>query len=97
MEKISSLGMPISPQEIFKKYKHQILGMPKTSPLHQQNTRSSFTCYIFIASYLMCCSWSVLGFCFLLSCFFLLFFFSVIKWLDPIIFAWEKAYFVLIA
>src|SRR3954468_6901943 len=67
MEKSLSLGMPMSPQEIFKKYKRQSLGMPKASPLHQQNTRSSFTCYIFIASYVMCCSWSVLGFRFLFS------------------------------
>src|SRR3954454_19376771 len=65
MDKSSSLGMPMSPQVIFKKYKRQSLGMPKASPLHQQNTRSSFTCYIFIASYVMCCSWSFF-FCFVL-------------------------------
>src|SRR4051812_24261343 len=33
MDKISSLGMPpVSPQEIFKRYKHQSLGMFKASP-----------------------------------------------------------------
>src|SRR3954454_16149540 len=88
MEKSSSLGMPMSPQEIFKKYKRQSLGMTKASPLHQQNTRSSFTCYIFIASYVMCCSWSVLGFCFLFCFRFVL----SNKWLDPIIFVLEKTH-----
>src|SRR4051812_2193832 len=81
------LGMPMSPQEIFKKYKRQSLGTPKASPLHQQNTRSSFTCYIFIASYVMCCSWSVLGFvfCFLLLCFVL-----SNKCLNHSILVWER-------
>jgi hypothetical protein len=31
-DKSSSLGMPMSPQEILKRYKRQSLGMPKTSP-----------------------------------------------------------------
>ncbi len=42
MDKSSSLGMPMSPQEISKRYKRQSLGMPKASPLHQQSIRSSF-------------------------------------------------------
>jgi hypothetical protein len=71
MDKSSSLGMPMSPQEISKKYKHQNLGMP-------HGTRSSSTKisghlsrhYIFIASYGMCFSWSVFifSFNFLLFC-----------------------------
>src|SRR4051812_43384321 len=77
MDKSSSVGMPMSPQGIFKKYKPQSLVMPKASTLHQQNTRSSFTCYIFIASYIMCSSWSVLGFLF--SVFFCFVLFSVIN------------------
>ena len=36
MDKSSSLGMPMSPQEIFKRYKRQSLGMPKHPLLHQQ-------------------------------------------------------------
>ena len=32
MDKRSSLGMPMSPQDISKKYKRQSLGMPKVSP-----------------------------------------------------------------
>ena len=32
MDKSSSLGMPMSPQEILKRYKRQSLGMPKASP-----------------------------------------------------------------
>src|SRR3954453_16753506 len=87
MDKSLSLGMPMSSQEICKKYKRQSLGMPKASPLHQQNTRSSFTCYIFIASYVMCCSWSVLGFVF---CFILLCFVLINKSLDHSILVWER-------
>jgi hypothetical protein len=32
MDKISSLGMPMSSQEISKRYKHQSLGMPPRNP-----------------------------------------------------------------
>ena len=65
MDKSSSLGMPPwSPQEIFKKYKRQSLGMPKASPLHQQKAPGHFSMrYIFIASCIMCYSWSVFIFC----------------------------------
>jgi hypothetical protein len=65
------LGMPISPQEISKKYKRQSLGMPKAPP--SSSTKISgylLRHYIFIASYAMCCSWSVFifVFSFLLLC-----------------------------
>ena len=63
--------MPMSPQEISKRYKHQSLGMPKAS--HSSSTK--ITChlsrrYIFIASYIMCYYWSIFIFvvCFILFC-----------------------------
>ena len=65
MGKSLSLGMPPwSPQETFKRYKRQSLGMPKASPLHQQKAPGHFSMrYIFIASCIMCYSWSVFIFC----------------------------------
>ena len=65
MDKSSSLGMPMSPQEISNKYKRQSLGMPKASP----SSSTKISChlsrhYIFIASYIMCYSRSVSYFCF---------------------------------
>jgi hypothetical protein len=71
MEKSSSLGMTMSPQEISKKYKRQSLGMP-------HGTSSSLTKipghlsrhYIFIASHAMWFSWSIFifAFSFILFC-----------------------------
>ena len=84
MDKSLSLGMPRwSPQEIFKRYKHQNLGMPKASPLHQQKAPGYFSMrYIFIASCTMCYSWSVFIFC-------CVFIYCSIK-LDPSYFVWER-------
>jgi hypothetical protein len=60
MDKSSSLGMLMSPQEISKKYKRQSLGMPKTSPSSSTKISSHLSRhYIFIASYTMCYSWSI--------------------------------------
>src|SRR3954465_8481369 len=65
MDKSSSLGMPMSPQDIFKKYKHQSLGMPKAPLFSSTKISGPFSVhYIFIASYTMCCSWSVFVFVF---------------------------------
>ena len=65
MEKISSLGIPMSPQEISKKYKRQSLGMPKASPSSSIEISGHLSRrYIFIASYDMCYSWSISYFCF---------------------------------
>jgi hypothetical protein len=64
MDKSSSLGMPMSPQEISKKYKRQSLGMPQ-HPLFINKLSGPLSMrYIFIASYIMCCSWSVFVFVF---------------------------------
>ena len=57
MEKSSSLGMPISPQEIFKRYKHQSLGMPQHPLFINKSIRSSFNalyfyCFIYYVLFL---------------------------------------------
>ena len=84
MHKSSSLEMPMSPQEIFKRYKRQILGMPEHPLFISKVSGHLSMCYIFIASYTMCYSWSV----FIFVCCFLQFSFCFVccnKWLDPII------------
>ena len=59
------LGMPMSPQDISKKYKREILGMPKASPSSSTKILGHLSRhYIFIASYDMCYSWSVSYVCF---------------------------------
>jgi hypothetical protein len=69
MDKSSSLGMPMSPQEISKTYKLQSLGMPWASPSSSTKISGHLSRhYIFIASYTMCYSWSVS--CFLFFVFF---------------------------
>jgi hypothetical protein len=57
MDKISSLGMPMSPQEIFKRYKRQSLEMPRGTPSSSTKIRSSFKtlyfyCFVFYAFFL---------------------------------------------
>jgi hypothetical protein len=47
MDKSSSLGMPMSPQEISKRYKHQSLGMPRGTPSSSEKTRSPFNTLYF--------------------------------------------------
>ena len=65
--------MPMSPQDISKKYKRQSLGMPKASPSSSIKISGPFSLhYIFIASYTMCCSWSVFALVFSLVLFCLL-------------------------
>jgi hypothetical protein len=59
MDKISSLGMPMSPQEISKRYKRQSLGMPRGTPSSSTKIRSPFKtlyfyCFIFYAFFLEC-------------------------------------------
>ena len=71
MDKSSSLGMPMSPQELSKKYKRQSLGMPRSIPIFIIKVSGHFSMrYIFITSYDMCYSWSVFifVFSFLLFC-----------------------------
>jgi hypothetical protein len=71
MDKSSSLGMPMSPQEISKKYKRQSLGMPHGTPSSSTKILGHLSKhYIFIDSYAMCFSWSIfiLAFSFILFC-----------------------------
>jgi hypothetical protein len=71
MDKSSRLGMPMSPQEISNKYKRQSLGMPHGTPSSSTKISGHLSRhYIFIASYVMCFSWSVFifDFSFLLFC-----------------------------
>jgi hypothetical protein len=87
MDKSSSLGMPMSPQEISKRYKRQSLGdAPEAPLLHQQKSGHLSTHYIFIASCTMRLSWSV-------SCFRFQFSFCFVccnKCLDHIMFVLER-------
>jgi hypothetical protein len=57
MDKSSSLGIPMSPQEISTRYKRQILGTPRGTPSSSAKIRSSFKtiyfyCFIFYAFFL---------------------------------------------
>jgi hypothetical protein len=57
MEKRSSLGIPMSPQEISKRYKHQSLGMPRGTLSSSAKIRSPFKtlyfyCFVFYAFFL---------------------------------------------
>jgi hypothetical protein len=65
------LGMPMSPQEISKKYKRQSLEMPHDTPSSSTKISGHISRhYIFIASYSMHFSWSVFifAFSFILFC-----------------------------
>ena len=93
MDKSSSLGMPMAPQEIFKRYKRQSLGMPRSIPIFITKVSGHFSMRLFLLLLMICVIlgaslflFSVL-FCFVLSN----------KWLDPIIFVLEKTHSVLIA
>jgi hypothetical protein len=93
MDKSSSLGMPISPQEISKRYKHQSLGMPRGTPSSSTNIRLSFKtlyfyCFVFYAFFL-----ERIYFCFQFS--FILF--AVISgWITSCLF-WRETHSVFIA
>jgi hypothetical protein len=57
MEKSSSLGMPMSPQEISKRYKRQSFGMPRGTPSSSAKIRSPFKtlyffCFVYYAFFL---------------------------------------------
>jgi hypothetical protein len=86
MDKSSSLGMPMSPQEISKRYKHQSLGMPRGTPSSSAKIMSPFNtlyfyCFIFYAFFL-----ERLYFCFQF-CFVL---FTAINGWTPTNFFWRR-------
>jgi hypothetical protein len=86
MDKSSSLGMPMSPQEISKRYKRQGLGMPRGTPSSLAKMRSSFKtlyfyCFVFYVFFL-----ERLYFCFQFS--FVLF--AAINGWTPTYFFWRR-------
>ena len=93
MDKSSSLGMPMSPQEIFKRYKRQSLGMPKASPSSSTKYQVIFLGAIFLLLHILCV---ILGASqFLFSVFF--FFVCCTIQLDPSKFVLVQTHSVLIA
>jgi hypothetical protein len=54
MDKSSSLGMPMSPQEISKKYKRQSLGMPRGTPFFIGENQVTFQNTIFLLLHALC-------------------------------------------
>jgi hypothetical protein len=86
MDKSSSLGMPMSRQEISKRYKRQRLGMPRGTPFSSAIIRSPFKtlyfyCFVYYAFFL-----ERLYFCFQFS--FVLF--AAINGWTPTNFFWRR-------
>jgi hypothetical protein len=54
MEKSSSLGIPISTQEISKRYKRQSLGMPLRHPFFIGKNQVTFQHTIFLLLHALC-------------------------------------------
>jgi hypothetical protein len=90
MEKSSSLGMPMSPQEISKKYKRQSLGRPPRHPFFIGKNQVTFQHTIFLLLHILCV---FLGASLLLLSV-LFCFICCNKWLDPNKFLLEEMYFV---
>ena len=92
MDKSSSLGMPISPQEISKEYKRQSLGCPSI-PSSSTNYQVLFQCAIFLLLHMICVTVGASLFLFLVFFYFV----CCNKWMDPIIHVLEETHSVLIA
>jgi hypothetical protein len=88
MDKSSSLGMPMSPQEIPKRYKHQSLGMPPRHPIFIGKNQVTFQYTIFLLLHILCvflgASLLLLSVLFCFVC--------CNKWLDPNNFILEKTH-----
>jgi hypothetical protein len=84
MDKSSSLGMPMSPQEISKKYKRQSLGMPPRHPFFIGKNQVTFEHTIFLLLHVLCV---FLGASVVFS---FVYFCLLHKWLDPKKFLLEK-------
>jgi hypothetical protein len=54
MDKSSSLGMPMSPQEISKKYKHQSMGMPHGTPSSSKKISGHLSRYYILLLHMLC-------------------------------------------
>jgi hypothetical protein len=93
MDKSSRLGMPMSLQEISKKYKHQSLVMPHGTPSSSTKLSGHLSRhYIFIASYAMCFSWSIFIYFLVLFCFLA----AINGWITPY-FLWRDTRSIFIA
>jgi hypothetical protein len=86
MDKSSSLGMPMSPQEVPKRYKRQSLGMPPRHPFFIGKNQVIFQDTIFLLLHILCV---FLGASLLLVSVFFCFVFCN-KWLDPNNFFWRR-------
>jgi hypothetical protein len=85
MEKSSSLGIPMSPQEISKRYKCQSLGMPLRHPFFIGKNQVTFQHTIFLLLHALCFFLERLYFCFQFS--FILF--AAINGWTPTNFFWR--------
>ena len=94
MDRSSSLGMPMSRQEISKRYKRQSLGMPKASPSSSTKYQVIFLDAIFLLLHMLCVVLGASLFLFLVLVLFC--FVCCIIWLDPNMF-WRMTHSVLIA
>ena len=86
MDKISSLEMPMSPQDISKKYKRQSLGMPKVSPSSSTKYQVISQDTIFLLLHILCVVLGASLFQFSVQ-------FSLVccsTWLDPSSFVLER-------
>jgi hypothetical protein len=54
MDKSSSLGMPMHPKEISKKYKRQSFGMPRGTPFFISKNQATFHHTIFLLLHALC-------------------------------------------
>jgi hypothetical protein len=90
MDKSSSLGMPMSPQEISKRYKRQSFGISPRHPFFIGKNQVTFQHTIFLLLHILCIflAASLL----LLSVFFC--FLCCNKWLDSNKFLLEEMYFI---
>jgi hypothetical protein len=86
MDKISSLGMPMSPQEISKRYKHQSLAISRGTPSSSANIKSSFKTLYFLLLRILCIFLGVSYFRFQFS--FVLF--AAINGWTPAYFFWRR-------
>jgi hypothetical protein len=87
MDKSSSLGMPMSRQEISNKYKRQSLGMPQGTPSSSTKYQVIFQDTKFLLLHMLCV---FLGASlFLLSVFFLFLFAEINGW-TPTCFFWRR-------
>jgi hypothetical protein len=87
MDKSSSLGIPMSPQEISKKYKRQSLGMPLRHPFFVGKNQVTFQHTIFLLLHALCV---FLGVSVVFSFMFFLVLFAAINGWSPTNFFWRS-------